>query len=56
VNNSLTRRPAIDPAVADILEGAERKKRLASMPKSERAKARKEAARHKVGLDLARPA
>ena len=52
MNNSLTRRPAIDPAVADILEGAERKKRLASMPKSERAKARKEAARHKVGLDL----
>jgi hypothetical protein len=52
VNNSLTRRPAIDPAVADILEGAERKKRLASMPRSERAKARKEAARHKVGLDL----
>lgn len=52
MNNNLNRRPAIDPAVADILEGAERKKRLASMPKSERAKARKDAARHKVGLDL----
>ena len=52
MNNNLTRRPAIDPAVADILEGAEKRKRLASMPKAERAKARKDAARHKVGLDL----
>jgi hypothetical protein len=52
VNNNLNRRSAIDPAVADILEGAERKKRLTSMPKSEREKARKDAARHKVGLDL----
>jgi hypothetical protein len=52
VNNNLNRRSAIDPAVADILAGAERKKRLASMPRSERTKARKEAARHKVGLDL----
>jgi hypothetical protein len=52
VNNNLNRRPAIDPAVADILADAERKKRLASLPKPERAKARKEAARHKVGLDL----
>lgn len=52
MNNNLNRRSAIDPAVADILEGAERKKRLTSMPKSEREKARKDAARHKVGLDL----
>jgi hypothetical protein len=52
VNNNLNRRSAIDPAVADILESAERKKRLTSMPKSEQAKARREAARHKVGLDL----
>ncbi len=52
MNNNLSRRSAIDPAVADILEGAERKKRLTSMPKSEREKARKDAARHKVGLDL----
>jgi hypothetical protein len=52
VNSTLTRRSAIDPAVADILEGAEKKKRIAAMPKSQRAKARKEAARHKVGLDL----
>lgn len=52
MNSTLTRRSAIDPAVADILEGAEKKKRIAAMPKSQRAKARKEAARHKVGLDL----
>lgn len=52
MNSTLTRRSAIDPAVADILEGAEKKKRIATMPKSQRAKARKEAARHKVGLDL----
>lgn len=52
MNNNLQRRPAIDPAVADILEGAERRKRLAGMPRSERAKARRDAARHKVGLDL----
>lgn len=52
MSNNLNRRSAIDPAVADILAGAERKKRIASLPKAERAKARKEAARHKVGLDL----
>lgn len=52
MNSTLTRRSTIDPAVADILEGAEKKKRIAAMPKSQRAKARKEAARHKVGLDL----
>ena len=52
MSNQLNRRPAIDPAVADILAGAEKKKRLASMPKSEQARARRDAARHKVGLDL----
>jgi len=52
VNNTLNRRNAIDPAVADILEGAEKKKRIAGMPKSQRAKARRDAGRHKVGLDL----
>jgi hypothetical protein len=48
----LTRRTAIDPAVADILASAEKKKRIAGMPKTERAKARRDATRHKVGLDL----
>ena len=52
MNSALTRRNAIDPAVADILAGAEKKKRIASMPKAERAKARRDATRHKVGLDL----
>ena len=52
MGSNLNRRPAIDPAVADILAGAERKKRIANLPTAERAKARKEAARHKVGLDL----
>jgi len=52
VNKSFTRRSAIDPAVADILAGAEKKKRIAGLPKAERAKARRDAARHKVGLDL----
>ncbi len=52
MSNNLNRRPAIDPAVADILADAERKKRLTSLPKAERARARKDAARHKVGLDL----
>jgi hypothetical protein len=52
VNSTLTRRSPIDPAVADILAGAEKKQRIASMPKAGRAKARREAARHKVGLDL----
>ncbi len=52
MNKTLTRRSAIDPAVADILDGAEKKKRLARMPKAERTKVRRDAARHKVGLDL----
>ena len=52
MNNPQSRRSAIDPAVADILENAERRKRFTSLPRSERNKARKNAARHKVGLDL----
>ncbi len=46
------RRPAVDPAVADMLADMERKKRIAQLPKPQQAKARKNASRHKVGLDL----
>jgi len=42
----------VDPAVADMLTDMERKKRIASLPKSKQSKARKDAIRHKVGLDL----
>jgi len=52
VNNQLSRRNAIDPAVADILNHAEQRKRFTSLPHSERNKARKDAVRHKVGMDL----
>jgi hypothetical protein len=52
VNDQQSRRSVIDPEVADILDNAERRKRFASLPRSERNKARKNAARHKVGLDL----
>lgn len=52
MNKPLTRRSAIDPAVADILAGAEKKQRIAGLPKAERAKARRDTSRHKVGLDL----
>ncbi len=47
-----SRRPAVDPAVADMLADMERKKRIAQLPKPLQAKARKDASRHKVGLDL----
>ena len=50
--SDLKRRPAVDPAVADLLNDMDKKRRLTSMPKSERHKAKREAARHKVGLDL----
>ena len=46
------RRPVIDPAVADMLSEMERKKRISHLPKSKQGKARKNAKRHKVGLDL----
>lgn len=52
MNNPAARRNAIDPVVADLLNLAERKKKLASLPRAERNRARKDAARHKVGLDL----
>jgi hypothetical protein len=42
----------VDPAVADMLTDMERKKRIANLPKPKQSKARKDAARHKVGLDL----
>ena len=50
--SNLNRRPAVDPAVADLLNDMDKKRRLSSMPKSEQRKAKREAARHKVGLDL----
>jgi hypothetical protein len=46
------RRTVIDPAVADMLSDMERKQRIATLPKSKQGKARKDASRHKVGLDL----
>lgn len=50
--SNLNRRPAVDPAVADLLNDMDKKRRLSSMPKSEQRRAKREAARHKVGLDL----
>jgi len=50
--SNLNRRPAVDPAVADLLNDMDKKRRLSSMPRSEQRKAKREAARHKVGLDL----
>ena len=52
MNEPLSRRNAIDPAVADILKDADRRKRLVGLPKADRAKAKRESLRHKVGLDL----
>ncbi len=46
------RQQAVDPAVADLLSDMDRKKRLSSLPKAMQKKARKDAARHKVGLDF----
>jgi len=50
--STLNRRNVVDPAVADMLTDLERKKRITNLPKSKQVKARKEAARYKVGLDL----
>ncbi len=50
--DNLKRQQAVDPAVADLLSDMDRKKRLSSLPKSMQKKARRDAARHKVGLDL----
>ncbi len=52
MDKHLQRRTVVDPAVADMLSDMERKKRIASLPKFKQEKARKDAARHKVGLDL----
>lgn len=46
------RRQAVDPAVADLLSDMDRKKRLSSLPRALQRKARKDSARHKVGLDF----
>ena len=50
--NNLNRRNVVDPAVADMLSEMEKKRRIASLPKIKQEKARKDAARHKVGLDV----
>lgn len=50
--NELKRQQAVDPAVADLLSDMDRRKRLASLPKAAQKKARRDAARHKVGLDF----
>lgn len=50
--DNLKRQQAVDPAVADLLSEMDRKKRLSSLPRSMQKKARKDAARHKVGLDF----
>lgn len=52
MSTDLKRRAVVDPAVADMLTEMERKRRIASLPKASQTKARKDAARHKVGLDL----
>jgi hypothetical protein len=52
VDKSLNRRTVVDPAVAEMLSDMEKKRRIASLPKSKQQKARKDASRHKVGLDL----
>ena len=52
MDKSLDRRTVVDPAVADMLSDMEKKRRISSLPKSKQEKARKDASRHKVGLDL----
>ena len=46
------RRNALDPAVAEMLSELDRKQRFASLPRARQEKARRDAARHRVGLDL----
>ncbi|MBM3125283.1 MAG: hypothetical protein FJZ87_09430 [Chloroflexi bacterium] len=50
--DNLKRQQAVDPAVADLLSDMDRKRRLSSLPRAMQKKARKDAARHKVGLDF----
>ena len=52
MDKSVKRRAIIDPAVADMLSDMEHKQRIAALPRSKQEKARKDASRHKVGLDL----
>jgi hypothetical protein len=52
MDKRLQRRAVVDPAVADMLSDMERKRRITSLPKAKQEKARKDAARHKAGLDL----
>jgi len=52
VDKQTHRRVVVDPAVADLLSDMERKRKIANLPKADQNKARKEAARHKIGLDL----
>jgi hypothetical protein len=52
VDKPPSRRTVVDPAVADMLADMERKKRISQLPKPQQGKARKNAARHKAGLDL----
>jgi len=52
VSKTLNRRNLVDPAVAEIISDMERKQRIAGLPKTRQAKARRDAKRHKVGLDL----
>lgn len=52
MDSNLSRRNVVDPAVAEMLQDMERKRKIASLPKTHQAKARRNAARHKVGLDL----
>ncbi|HUI87518.1 MAG TPA: hypothetical protein VLX61_02210 [Anaerolineales bacterium] len=50
--DALKRQPSVDPAVADLLSDLDRRRRLSALPKSARKKARRDAARHKVGMDF----
>jgi hypothetical protein len=50
--DSSKRQTTVDPAVADLLSDMDRKKRISNMPRALQKKARKDAARHKVGLDF----
>jgi hypothetical protein len=50
--DNLKRQQAVDPAVAELLSDMDRKRRLSSLPRAMQKKARKDAARHKVGLDF----
>lgn len=48
----LKRQDAVDPAVADLLSDMDRKRRISTLPRARQKKARKDAGRHKVGMDF----